>query len=361
MEVWFLVALVAASAILWLSLRQIEKQAGSFRDELLRSRQDTQTALTTQIGQLTQSFNQQLIDVRNALQKGLADAGQLTAQAQENVGHRLAEATRLVTEVGQQLGGLQEAGHELLTTAKTLESVLSGARTRGSLGEVALDRLLADTLGQERYELQYRFQSGSVVDAVVKLGDKLLPIDSKFPLDAYRRIVEVAEGEGRDSALKEFARAVRGHVDTIAEKYILPGEGTLELALMFVASESVYYEVLRTQDNRGSVADYCRDRRVIPVSPNTLYAYLAVILMGLRGLQVEENARHLLGHLSGLEGELQALSETHAKVGAHLKNAAQSHAEASVKLERLERSLTSLAHGVLPETPETEVIEPKGA
>jgi DNA recombination protein RmuC len=335
MEVWILVVLVATAAVLWLSLRQIERQARAFRDELLQLRQETQATLSTQIGQVTQNFNQQLNDVRATLDKGLATAGQLTAQAQENVGQRLAEATKVVSDVGQQLGGLQEG-------------------TRGALGEVALERLLADGLPQENYDLQYRFKTGAAVDAVIRVGDKLLPIDSKFPLDAYRRFVEADTSDAEEQARKEFARAVRKHADDIAEKYILPAEDTLELTFMFVASESVYYEMLLTEDTKGNLAEYCRGRHVVPVSPNTLYAYLAVILMGLRGLQVEQNARLLLNRLSGLQGDLQGFADVHGRMGTHLKNAGQSYADTLPKLEKLERSLATLAQGLLPEAVEPE-------
>lgn len=359
MEFWFVVALVAATAVLWFSLRQIERQAASFRDELLRLRQETQSALGVQIGHLVQSFNQQLADVRATLQKGLSDSGQLASQSQQAVSERLGEAARLLRDVGQQLGGLQEAGRELRATARTLESVLSAAPTRGSLGEVALERLLADALPQEFYELQYRFDSGAAVDAVVKLGEKLLPVDSKFPLDAYRRLTEAGEPTAEEQARREFARAVRKHADDIAAKYILPSENTLEVALMFVASESVCSEVLITEDSKGNLADYCRSQRVVPVSPNSLYAYLAVILMGLRGMQVEENARRLLGHLSGLQLDLESFAEVYDKLGTHLKNAGQSYTEASTRLEKVERGLTALSQGQLPESAEARPIEHK--
>lgn len=358
-EALFLLGLAVAAGFLWFSLRQLERQAASFREELLQLRQESQATLTSQIGQLTQSFNQQLNDVRNTLEQGLANAGQLTVQAQENVGQRLAEATKLVSEVGRQLGGLQEAGRELRSSARTLESVLSAARTRGSLGEVALERLLADGLPQDSFDLQFRFSGGTVVDAAVRLGDKRLPIDSKFPLEAYRRLAEAATSEAQDAARKEFARAVRSHADDIAKKYILPAEGTLELALMFVASESVYYEILLTEDNKGSLVEYCRSQRVVPVSPNTLYAYLAVIMMGLKGMQIEENAKRLWGQLSGLQVDLESFTDTYAKLGTHLKNAGQSHAEAAAKLEKLERSLGTLAKGMLPEGAEQEALESK--
>jgi DNA recombination protein RmuC len=116
----------------------------------------------------------------------------------------------------------------------------------------------------------------------------------------------------------------------------------------------VYYEILLTEDSKGNLAEYCRSRHVVPVSPNTLYAYLAVILMGLRGLQVEQNARLLLNRLSGLQGDLQSFTEVHGRMGTHLKNAGQSYADTLPKLEKLERSLSTLAQGLLPEAVEPE-------
>jgi DNA recombination protein RmuC len=123
---------------------------------------------------------------------------------------------------------------------------------------------------------------------------KLLAVDSKFPLEAFRRI----QTDG-DEARRSFASAVKGHADSIAKKYIRPDENTLDLALMFVPSESVYYELLQTSDSKGQALDeYCREKRIVAVSPNTLYAHLSVIAMGLRGMQIEENARRLSNGLS---------------------------------------------------------------
>src|SRR5207249_6763682 len=191
-----------------------------------------------------------------------------------------------------------------------------GAKSRGSLGEVTLERLLEDSLPSAQYATQYRFSSGEAADVVIKLRDKkLMAIDSKYPLDAYRRIS--AEG---DEARRAFATAVKGHADAITKKYIVPEEGTLDVALMFVPSESVYYELLMSEDSKGQALDaYCRDRNVIAVSPNTLYAHLQVILMGLRGMQIEENAKRLHASLAGLEKQLSTISEVYEKLGTHLK------------------------------------------
>jgi DNA recombination protein RmuC len=165
-----------------------------------------------------------------------------------------------------------------------------------------------------------------------------MAIDSKFPLDAYRRI----STEG-DEARRAFATAVKGHADAITKKYIVPDEGTLDVALMFVPSESVYYELLMTEDSKGQPLDaYCRDKHVIAVSPNTLYAHLHVIAMGLRGMQMEENAKRLLENLSGVEKQLEKFADKFGTLGIHLKNAQQSYSDSDKLFEKAQNTLENM-------------------
>jgi DNA recombination protein RmuC len=174
--------------------------------------------------------------------------------------------------------------------------------------------------------------------------DKLMAIDSKFPLDAFRRIS--AEG---DEARRAFANAVKGHADSIAKKYIVPDEGTLDVALMFVPSENVYCEMLNTQDGKGAQIDeYCRNKKIIAVSPNTLYANLCVIAMGLRGMQIEENAKRLLANLSGVQKQVETFADVFEKLGTHLKNAQQSYSEADRRFEKAQNTLASVVSGGTP-------------
>src|SRR5262249_38312085 len=163
------------------------------------------------------------------------------------------------------------------------------------------DRLLEDSLPSSQYSTQYRFAGGEAADAVVFLRDrKLLAVDSKFPLESFRRI----EKDG-DEARRGFAPAGESPPAFNSKKYKQPEENTLDLALMFVPSESVYYELLQTSDSKGQPLDeYCRERRIVAVSPNTLYAHLCVIAMGLRGMQIEENARRLSNGLAGLQKQV---------------------------------------------------------
>ena len=252
----------------------------------------------------------------------------------------------------------------MFQTAQTLESILGGTKSRGSLGEVTLERLLEDSLPSSQYSRQYRFRSGEIADAVIFLRDKkMMAVDSKFPLDAYRRIG--AEG---DDARKAFVTSIKGHADSIARKYIVPDEGTLDLALMFVPSETVYYELLMSVDSKGQAVDaYCRSRNIIAVSPNTLYAHLCVIGMGLRGMQIEENAKRLSENLSGMRKQLDTFSEYFEKIGTHLKNAQQSYTEADKRFDKASNTLDSLltatdaGQPALEDTQDTLALPPAAA
>lgn len=341
-----IVAVAAVAWIVWAAGRRAEAQISAARQEMQNSLATQSQNVAAQLNTLMQSVTQQLGHVRQEMQTGIAGSGKLAADAQHGVSQQLQSATEAVRQISLQLGAVQKAGDDLTKVSQDLQQVLGGVKSRGTLGEIGLERMLQDSLPQTSYEIQYRFSTGDIVDAIVRSGDRLLSIDSKFPLESYRRLMEA----GEDSR-KEFAQAVRKHADAIASKYILQGEHTLDIALMFVPSETVYYELLMTEDAKNGRLDaYCRNQGVYPVSPNTLYAYLTMVLMGLRGLQVEENARRLLGHLGGLKKQFETFSDVFDKVGTHLRHAQQSYEDADSKLTRALNSLEQMSQGVLPES-----------
>jgi DNA recombination protein RmuC len=262
------------------------------------------------------------------------------------VAQRLQSSTDALLQVSQRIGEVHQTSQDLSKAAQTLQTVLGGAKTRGTLGETTLERLLEDALPRSAYEMQYRFDStGAVVDAVVRSGDRLLCVDSKFPLEAYRRLMD----EG-DEARREFAQTVRKHADSIAGKYILPGEHTFDYALMFVPSEGVYYELLMTEDAKyGKLDEYCRTQHVLPVSPNTFYACLNAVAISLQGQKIEENVRHIQAGMAGLKKQFESFAEVYEKLGTHLRHAQQSYEEADSRLGRARNSLEQMAQGALPE------------
>jgi DNA recombination protein RmuC len=341
--------ILVAALVVWLVIQsaQGQKKSELLDTQLSELRRDLQTIATAQaqsagqVSTIAQSVSQRLEGVTKALQDGVTSSAQITAQAQSAMAAELKNSQETLGQIQKQLGEVQLAGRQMSETAQTLENILGGAKSRGSLGEVTLERLLEDALPKERYQRQYRFSSGEAADAVVFLRDKILPIDSKFPLDAFRRMAE--EGE---EARRAFATAVKGHADAISKKYVLPGEGTLGIALMFVPSESVYYELLMTADAKSQPLDeYCRSKNIVAVSPNTLYAHLQVILMGLQGMQIEENAKRLHANLAGLQKQMSTFTDVFEKLGTHLKNAQQSYGEADKRLEKAHNTLGGMLGG----------------
>jgi DNA recombination protein RmuC len=346
-----LFALVLIGLLVWVLLQNTQdqkknEQMESQMNEMRRDFQGMSTAHTqssTKIETLAGTVASRLEAVTKALQDGVKDSAQVTSKitsdAQAAMSTELKNTREQINQIQRQLGEVQQAGKQMFQTAQTLESILGGTKSRGSLGEVTLERLLEDSLPPSQYSTQYRFRSGEIADAVIFLRDKkMMAVDSKFPLDAYRRIG--AEG---DEARKAFVTAIKGHADSIARKYIVPDEGTLELALMFVPSETVYYELLMSVDSKGQAVDaYCRSRNIIAVSPNTLYAHLCVIGMGLRGMQIEENAKRLSENLSGMRKQLDTFSEYFEKIGTHLKNAQQSYTEADKRFDKASNTLDNL-------------------
>jgi DNA recombination protein RmuC len=316
----------------------LQQQVSDLRQNL-QTMAAAQAQSSGQISAIAQGVTQRLDNVSKALQDGVSQSAQLVAQSQSAAAGQMQSVQALISNVQKQLGEFQESGRGLSQATQALQNVLGGAKTRGILGEITLERLLEDSLPASQYKIQYRFSTGEVADAVVLLRDgKLMAIDSKFPLEAFRRI----QGGGEESR-RAFVTAVKGHADAIAKKYIAPSEGTLDVALMFVPSESVYYEFLMSEDGKGNPADsYCREKKVIAVSPNTLYAHLCVIAMGLRGMQIEENAKRLAAGLDGVRKQMEVFEETFEKLGTHLRNAQQSHADAGKRFAKAQNTLGSL-------------------
>lgn len=295
-----------------------------------------QNAMAVQLQQVTAEVNRRL-------QEGMA----LMQEAQKTMGQRLDEASRAVSEVHGQLGALGEATRRMEQVGREiagLEQILRAPKMRGGFGEVLLERLLAEILPPEAYRLQHGFRSGDRVDAAIVLGGRLVPVDAKFPLENFRRMVEEPDEERRRQARRAFLRDFRARVDEVAKKYIVPDEQTFDFALMYIPAENVYYEaILREDAADDSLLGYALGRRVVPVSPNSFYAYLQVILLGLKGLRVEQNAREILAALGRLQADAARVREHFDTLGRHITNAKNKYDEAATSLARLEGKLEDVA------------------
>ncbi len=301
-------------------------------------------------------LQQQVETLRERTERGmeqmggrLAESAKLVLDGHTMVGERLDRAAVVVGEVQGSLGRLEEATRHVLEVGQSvagLEDLLKPPQIRGGLGETLLEQLLAQILPREHFALQYTFRSGEKVDAVLKIGEGLVPVDAKFPLENFRRMVEETEEEKRRHFRRAFARDVKDRVLEIARKYILPDEGTFDFALMYIPAENVYYEtIVREEDAEAPVAAFALEQRVILTSPNTLYAYLQAILLGLKGLRIERNAREILTLLSRLQGDVQRFRDHFEVVGKHLTNAKNKYDEAVSALATVEAKLEGLQGG----------------
>ncbi|KPJ96067.1 MAG: hypothetical protein AMS18_01670 [Gemmatimonas sp. SG8_17] len=281
---------------------------------------------------------QQLIELRNRLDSLVT----VQQQVPQTLAEGSAEQLRSLADVREKLVWLSEATVRLETVGRSVAEVqelLRVPRLRGTIGELWLEELLRQVLPSGLYQLQHSFRSGERVDAVVKVGDRLVPIDSKFPLEACQRVLR-ADGVDAARERRVFRRALKDKIDEIADKYIRPEEGTYEFALMYVPAENVYYEAVVRGDQTGddsSIVGYALDRKVIPVSPNTFYAYLSAIVHGLKGLQVEQRAREILDALGGLQQQFGQFERAYDLVGKHLVNANKQYEETERQLHLIQR------------------------
>ncbi|HXX34571.1 MAG TPA: DNA recombination protein RmuC [Thermodesulfobacteriota bacterium] len=324
----------SSSQPIWaLMQQQLEQLRGQMGDGLNKNI----SLLTEQLRVINEQVNQQLQLVNQQLQ---SSSGQ--------IGQRLDSAREVISKVSEKLGELSKTSeqiHEVGKNIATLQEILRPPKLRGGLGEQFLGELLSQILPPEFFTLQYTFSSGERVDAVVRIGEKLVPIDSKFPLDNFRRVVECKADEERKTYQKIFYRDVKKHIDDIANKYILPQEGTYDFALLYIPAENVYYETITKDESFGEekgVLNYALRKRVIPVSPNSFYAYLQVIILGLKGLQIEKDALKIQALLSGLKKDIGGFQEDFQLVGRHLANAVNKFEEARRRLDKFSFKLDQI-------------------
>lgn len=225
----------------------------------------------------------------------------------ESFNQRLDNAAKIIAGVQKNIGEFSEIGRGM----KDLQQFLNSPKLRGNIGEQVLKELLKQFLPKESFNLQYSFKSGEKVDAAIKTSAGIIPIDSKFPMENFRKI------ETNPLARKEFERDVKKHIDAISKKYILTEEGTIDYALMYIPSEAVYYEVVNSQE----LFDYAQGKRILPVSPTTFYAYIKAILMSFEGQKIEKQAKEILSSLRAIKKDYEKVEDNLGVLQKHLNNA----------------------------------------
>ena len=319
----------------------LQQQIDGLRDQVGRSLDGNVQLMNQQLSSLSGQVTSQLNSMTSQVSEQVGTGMGLVQKASQHFSDR-------VQEVHTRLAQLDEANKRILEVGKSiasLQEILRAPKVRGGFGEFLLGDLLAQIMPAEYFTLQHSFKSGERVDAVIRLSQGLVPVDAKFPLENFQKSLMTQEEGTRKTFLKLFAADVKKHVEAIAKKYILPNEGTCDFALMYIPAENVYYEAFIKDEALGegkTMREYAFEKHVIPVSPNSFYAYLHTILLGLRGLKVEESAREIIQHLGGLRGQLDKFQEEFRKLGKHLEQSKGSFDSAQRQLDKFSDKLVAV-------------------
>ena len=337
------------------SVAQLRTEVQSLRASSERSVQNISSAFSSQMQLVTSHVQKSLAEVTSQLGARLDSINQqVTEQLNQSarvmnassnaVGERIAAVQHTFAGLQNQVGEMTQQARQLSDLSRSvaaIEHVLRAPKMRGNFGEEQLETLLGLVFARQQFVLQHRFSSGEIVDALLLLPPGNVAVDSKFPLENFRRIVEGTDDEKR-SLRRDFLRDVRRRVDEIAVRYIRPSEGTLPFALMYVPAENVYYETIIRDDDGFQLYRYCLEKRVVPVSPNSFYAYLQTIMVGIKGLQVGQRADTIVREIESLQIELEKFGKAYETIGQHIRNASSKIEEGTRLLTKVELRVETL-------------------
>jgi len=291
-------------------------------------------------------LQQQLDNLKTAQDKTTESLNKSLQTGQNTLNQSLQSSQKTLSELHSQIGELQGTNKQMMqmgTEIRRLQNILSSPKLRGQMGEWSLDNLLSQILPKNSYKLQHGFKDGKMVDALIQMPGFSVSVDAKFPLPGFEEIVK-AETEAEKTRLrKQFIKDVTAHIDKIAGDYIRPAEGTLDFAIMYIPAENIYYEtIVRYAGETQDILQYCFDKKVIPVSPNLLYAYLMTVAMGLHGLQIEKQAAEIRQNLKKLNASFADFGGTWDILGKHLRNAYSQYDEGQKKIDRFGMQLDQI-------------------
>lgn len=326
-----------------LKTKQIESQAEYIQQQ--------QTLLNSTLGNINQQLQNILSTVSNNLN-----------ETQRNITQQLSTSTTVINEIQKKLGSLEVTTKNIEEIGKdisSLQDLLSAPKLRGNIGEYLLEELLKEIFPAKNYQLKYTFKNGAQVDAIIKLGDGIVPVDSKFPLESFQRLVSAESEAEKKQHKKDFIKSVKDRIDEIANKYINPDEGTFDFAMIYIPAENVFYETIINDsltDKEYEIFNYAIKKHVIPVSPNSFYAYLMALVYGLKGMKIEQQAKLILGELTSIQSAFARFYSDFTVIGKHLTNAVSKYNESLKAADRFNDKLSQItgAKQDLLDAPTTE-------
>ena len=344
--------------IMNLSRRLNDKQTSQSEVNLLKTDlvelNKSLMAMQAQFGENLSNLNQKVGENLTSLNEKVSEKLERNnAQMQTSMTKQLSDTAKIVDEVSKRLTKLDETNRRVVDVAdelKTLQNVLQNPKQRGVFGEFYLESVLDNVLPPKNFQTQYRFKSGVIADAVIFLDrNKILPIDSKFSLENYNRMIQAEDKTERERLLNLVKQDLKGRIDETS-KYILPEEGTMDFAFMFIPSESLYYDLLiNNVGNGGSARDLIeyafRDKRVIIVSPTSFMAYLQTVLQGLRSLQIEEQAKDIQIRVGKLGDHIRKFDDLMNKMGKSLSTTVNHYNNSYKELNKIDKDVVKISGG----------------
>jgi DNA recombination protein RmuC len=310
-------------------------------------------ALHTHIAQTSEYLQRELQSLRSTMDNRMSEQSRdMRTSITEQLGQSretFVSVTQLVSTLAEKIAGLEGTNKQVIGYAEQLQSLqemLTSPKQRGVLGEYYLENVLQNVLAPGAYQMQYAFDNGEIVDAVVFAKDKIIPVDSKFSLENYNRVREAIDPEMRDHYLKQFKADLKMRIDETS-KYVRPSVGTTDFAFMFIPSEGIYYDILNGTVGSGLSArdliDYAYGKKVIIVSPTTFLAYLQTVLQGLRALQIEESAKEIRQRVEDLGRHIKKYEEYYVKLGSALSTTVNHYNAATKELKKVDKDVLRIS------------------
>lgn len=322
LSIIFALVVGIASLLYFLNKKFSELKKPDNSDSLMEWIKSTQSSLD----QINKNLN-------DSLSKSSSNMVRTLQENSRQLNDRLDKAASVIKDVGKEVGQMSEIGRSM----QELQDFLKSPKLRGNIGEQVLKDLISQMFPKNSFHLQYQFKTGERVDAAIQTDAGILSIDSKFPMENYQKMVKAKTEKEKEDSQKEFIRDVKKHIDAISNKYILPDEGTMDFALMYIPSENVFNELTNITD----VNDYARKARVYPVSPNTLYAHLQTILLSFEGKKIETRSRQILRLLRSLRIDYNKVQDNVGILGKHMNNASSQFSNVSLGLTQLGNKIQS--------------------
>ncbi len=304
-----------------------------------------QGKVTEELRSLDEKFERRMNEVKEHVTSRVRENMGFTQNSTKEVNDRLTTASKVIGDLRERITAFEEGSKKITDLGKSigdLTNVFKAQKMRGGWGEESLESLLVEFMPRDMLEFQYKYKAGdAIVDAIVRFNDSFLPIDAKFPLENFVRLNEAESEEKKNELKKILKKDIQKHVDAIASKYISKEDKSLDVAFMYIPAENIYYETVIRDDEDLNIKRYCFDKHVVPVSPSTLYAYIQIVLLGMKGMQVSKKAKEILDSIKSMEAEFVRVLNSYDTIGSHLTHAQQKYAETDKFLDKFGARLKS--------------------